>query len=164
MAHLCALLVACLVAPAHVAGQTVADRESVALVMAQLIPSDRERADREVAHHPETWSLVIARFAKGDSREVAVPAKAGEVYQVIGASGSFSGTDIDICIYDPGGDSVDCDTLPDDYPVVSFTARTEGTYRAVMTAASIEGGGTEFAGMVVLRYVDEVEDAEGVGK
>ena len=154
MLRLFALLLVCMVVSVDLAAQTTADRESVAWVMERLIPSDRERGGKEVASHPETWSIVLARFAKGDRREVAIPAEIGESYQVIGASGSY-GTDIDICVYGPAGDPVECDTLDDNYPVVTFTAMTEGTYRAVMTAASVEGGGTSFAGMIVLRRLDE---------
>ena len=108
---------------------------------------------------------MIARFAKGDSREIAIPAEAGQDYRVIGATESgWTGTDIDICIYGPGGNPVDCDTLEDDYPIVFFTAKTAGTYRAVLTAVSVEGGGTAFAGMVVLREFDEGDESGGVRK
>ena len=161
MPRLFLIVLACLAAPVNVAAQTPADRESVARVVDRLIPSDRERAGVELARYPETWSLVIARFAKGDSREVAFPAEPSDTYQVIGATESWTGTDIDICIYGPGGNPVACDTLEDDYPVVIFTAKTAGTYRAVLTAVSVEGGGTAFAGMVVLRELDEGEDDEG---
>ena len=163
MPSICALLLACLALPGNLGAQTVADRESVARVMAQLIPDDRERDGVELARYPVTWSLVIARFAKGDSREVAFPAEASEEYWVIGATESL-GTDIDICIYGPAGDQVDCDTLDDSFPVVIFTTKTAGTYRAVMTAASVEGGGTSFAGMIVLKELDEGDEGGGVGK
>ena len=163
MPKICALLLVCLALPAHLAAQTVADREAVARVMDRLIPSDRERPGSELASYPETWSLVIARFAKGDSREVGFPAEATERYRVIGATGS-PGTDIDICIYGPGGNPVDCDTLDDSLPIVSFTAKTAGTYRAVLTAVSVEGGGTSFAGMVVLRRLEQAAERGGAGK
>ncbi len=67
MLRICAPLLVCLPVPSGLVGQTLADRESVARVMDQLIPSDRERVGLELPRHPETWSLVIARFAKGDS-------------------------------------------------------------------------------------------------
>ena len=165
MLRICAPLLVCLPVPSGLVGQTLADRESVARVMDQLIPSDRERVGLELPRHPETWSLVIARFAKGDSREVVFPAEASEEYHVIGATdSSWTGTDIDICIYGPEGNPVACDTLEDGYPIVSFTAKMSGTYQVVLTAVSVEGGGTSFAGMVVLRYADEGENAEGAGK
>ena len=160
--RICALLLVCLALPAHLAAQTPADRESVSRVVELLFVSAGEFGD-EIPHSPGTWSLVVARFAKGDSREIAIPAEAGEDYRVIGATESFR-TDIDICIYGPGGNPVDCDTLDDSVPVVSFTAKTEGTYRAVMTAASVVGGGTAFAGMVVLRELDEGAERGGAGK
>ena len=159
--QICALLLVCLALPTHLAAQTVADRESVARVIDQLIPSNRERAGVELARYPGTWSLVIARFAEGYSREVAFSAEASEECWVIGATESL-GTDIDICIYGPAGDQVDCDTLDDRVPVVVFTARTAGRYRAVMTVASEEGGGTSFAGMIVLRELDEGDEGGGV--
>lgn len=64
-------------------------------------------------------------------------------------------TDVDICVYGPEGNRIDCDTLEDNVPIVGFMAETDGAYRAVMTAASVAGGGTSYAGMVVLRIPDE---------
>ena len=161
--QICALLLVCLAVPAHLAAQTVADRESVNRVVGSLLASAGEFGD-EIPHGPGTWSLVVARFAKGDSREVPIPAGAAETYRVVGATES-PGTDIDICIYGPAGDQVDCDTLDDSIPVVIFTAESEGTYKAVMTAASVEGGGTSFAGMIVKRcYLDEGDEGGGVGR
>ena len=162
MPQICALLLICLAGPAHLAAQTVADRESVNRVVKLLLASAGDLGD-EIPHSPETWSRVIARFAKGDSREGPIPAGAGEKYKVVGATESF-GTDIDICIYGPAGDQVDCDTLDDSVPVAGFTAETEGTYRAVMTAASVDGGGTSFAGMIVLRNLDGADEGGGVGR
>ena len=153
---MCVLLPIWLAIPSGVAGQTEADRESVNVVVVGLVAAAGLIGD-EIPHSPGTWSLVIARFAKGDSREVPIPARAGEEYVAKGAAESL-GTDVDICIYGPAGDQIDCDTLDDSVPVVTFTAKTEGTYRAVMTAASVEGGGTSFAGMIVLR---ELEGDEG---
>ena len=73
-------------------------------------------------------------------------------------------TDVDICVYDPEGDQVECDAMEDNFPIVGFIAEAEGVYRAVLTAASVEGGGTSFAGMVVFRVLDEGEDGTGGGK
>ena len=162
MPQICALLLVCLAVPTHLAGQTPADREAVSWVVELLFVSAGEFG-YEIPHSPGTWSLVVARFARGDSRQVAIPAEAGQDYRVIGATESVR-TDIDICIYGPGGNPVDCDTLDDSVPVVSFTAKTAGTYRAVLTAVSVEGGGTSFAGMVVLRELDEGAESGGAGK
>ena len=159
--RICALLLVCLALPTHLAAQTEADRESVNRVVESLLRGAGEYT--EIPHIPGTWSVMIARFAKGDSREVAFPAEATERYRVIGATGS-PGTDIDICIYGPGGNPVDCDTLDDSLPIVSFTAKTAGTYRAVLTAVSVEGGGTSFAGMVVLRRLEQGAERGGAGK
>ena len=162
MLRLFALLLVCMVVSVDLTAQTTADRESVNRVMELLLTNTGLFSD-EIPHSPGTWSLVIARFAKGDRREVAIPAQIGESYRVIGASGSF-GTDIDICVYGPAGDPVECDTLDDSVPIVGFLAETDGVYRAVMTAASVEGGGTSFAGMIVLLDLDEGEDGGGIGR
>ncbi|MCY4574585.1 MAG: hypothetical protein OXF01_17530 [Gemmatimonadetes bacterium] len=160
MLQICSLLLACLAAPAHLAAQTEADRESVNRVVELLFATAGEYGD-EVTRHPDSWSVVIAKFAKGDSREIEIPAKVGEEYSVEGVAES-NGTDVDICVYGPDGGPVECDTLDDHVPIVGFTAKTEGTYRAVMTASSIQGGGTSYAGMTVLRPVDD--GAEGTAK
>ena len=117
----------------------------------------------EVARHPGIWSVVIARFSKGDSREIEIPAKVGESYRVEGGSDS-DGTDVDICVYNPEGYQVECDAMEDNIPIVGFVAEAEGVYRAVLTAASVEGGGTSFAGMVVFRVLDDGEDGVRDGK
>ncbi len=164
--QLFSVLLACLALPTHLAAQTPADRESVNRVVETLFNGTGEYT--EIPHIPGTWSLVIARFARGDSREIAIPAKAGQHYQVWGAAewGDAESVrmDIDICVYGPAGDPVDCDTDEDSVPIVFFTPKTEGTYRAVMTAVSVEGGGTSFAGMVVLRELDEGAERGGAGK
>ena len=161
--RICALLLVCLTLPTHLAAQTEADREAVSRVVELLFVSAGEFGD-EIPHSPGTWSLVVARFARGDSREIAIPAKAGEEYSVMGNTESVR-TDIDICIYGPAGDLVDCDdSVVDSVPIVIFTAESEGTYRAVMTAASVVGGGTAFAGMVVLRELDDGAESGGAGK
>ena len=147
VARLPVLLLLWLALPAAVTAQTEADRESVTKVIEQLFNIAGEDQDG-LARIPETWSVAIARFAKGDSREIEIPAKAGETYQVIGGSESDD-TDVDICVYGPAGDQIYCDTMQDNYPIVTFGG-TVGTYRAVLTAASVIGG-TSYAGMIVLR-------------
>ena len=103
----------------------------------------------EVARHLGVWSVVVAQFAKGDTRELAIPAKVGERYAVQGDAESFD-TDVDICVYAPGGAQIECDTLEDSYPIVAFIARADGVYRAVMMAASVGRGD-------VVRRDDRVE-------
>ena len=144
------------------AAQTLADRESVNEVVELLLASAGALGD-EIPHSPGTWNIAIARFAKGDSREVVLRASAGERYTVMGATPGF-GTDIDICVYGPAGDPIDCDKLDDSVPVVGFRAEMDGTYRAVLTAASVGGGGTAFAGMIVVRDIDEGEAGDPLGE
>ena len=161
----CVLLLACVTVPMELTGQTTADRTSIRSVVDLLFLNapNPELSGDEVARHPGIWSVVIARFAKGDSREIEIPAKVGEWYQVDGASDS-DGTDVDICIYGPEGDQIDCDTDEDNFPIVGFIAETDGVHRAVMTAASVEGGGTSFAGMVVFRVSEEEKAGSGGGR
>ena len=83
----------------------------------------------------------------------------GERYQVIGGSESWD-TDVDICVYGPNGDEMGCDTMEDNFPIVIFSARTEGVYRAVMTAASVDRQ-APYGGMIVLRERDTSGDGGG---
>ena len=152
---LCVLLLICVASPAGLEAQTTTDRESIRGVVDLLfLNADPDVTGDEVARHPGIWSVVIARFAKRDSREIEILAKVGEWYRVDGASES-NGTDVDICIYGPEGDQIDCDTYEDNFPIVGFIAETDGVHRAVMTAASVKGGGTSFAGIVVFQVSDE---------
>ena len=159
---LCVLLLVCVTAPMELTAQTKADRESVNRVVESLFVSAGDLGD-EVAPLPGVWSVVIARFAKGDSREIEIRVTVDEWYSVVGVSEAV-GTDVDICVYGPGGVRIDCDTLDDNVPIVSFSAETDGVYRAVMTAASVEGGGLSYAGMIVLRILDEGAGDEGGGR
>lgn len=163
MLQLSVLLLVGLANPAGSAAQTTVDRESVSRVMEILIPSDWTRPGTEVARYQNVWSIVIARFAEGDRREILIPARVGGEYDVHGASESV-GTDVDICVFGPQGDPVAWDTLEDNIPIAGFTAKAEGTYRAVMTAVKVDGAGTSFAGMVVLQRQDEENARPGGGK
>ena len=162
MLPLCVLLLISLANPAGLAAQATADRESIRSVVDLLFlnADNPELSGDEVARHPGIWSVVIARFAKGDSREIKIPARVGERYRVEGASDS-DGADVDICIYGPEGDLIDCDTGEDNFPIKSFRTASDGVHRAVLTAASVEGGGMSFAGMVVFRV--SVEESPGTG-
>ena len=159
------LLLGCLTSQPGLAAQTTADRESIRSVVDLLFlnADNTELSGDEVARHPGIWSVVIARFAKGDSSEIEIPAKVGEWYRAEGASDS-DGTDVDICIYSPEGDQIGRDTGEDNFPIKGFIAETDGVYRAVMTAASVEGGGTAFAGMVVFRVSEEEKAGPGGGR
>ncbi len=159
MLQVVVLLLVCMAVPTELTAQTTADRESVNRVVELLFLVPDEFGD-EVAHHPGIWSVVIARFAKGESREIEIPTRMGERYSVEGGSDS-DGTDVDICVYGPEGGEIACDMEQDNYPIVEFIVETAGIYRAVLTAASVEGGGTSYAGMVVLRVLDEGEDGTG---
>ncbi len=159
------LLLVCVTVPMGLTAQTTADRASIHSVVDLLFlnADNPELSGDEVARHPGIWSVAIARFAKGDSREIEIPAKVDEWYQVEGASDS-DGTDVDICIYGSDSDQIDCDTGEDNFPIESFRAASDGVYRAVLTAASVEGGGTSFAGMVVFRVTDEESSGPGGGR
>lgn len=165
MLPICVILLACVTVPMQLTAQTKADRTSIHSVVDLLFlnADDPELSPDDVARHPGIWSVVIARFAKGDSRQIEIPAKVGEWYRVEGASDS-AGADVDICIYGPEGDQIDCDTGEDNFPIESFRAASDGVYRAVLTAASVEGGGTSFAGMVVFRVTDEESYGPGGGR
>ena len=156
------LLLVCLTAPMELTAQTTADRESVRSVVDLLFlnADNAELSGDEVARHPGIWGVVIARFAKGDSREIEIPAKVGEWYRVEGASDS-DGADVDICVYGPERDQIGCDADEDNFPIVGFIAETDGVYRTVLTAASVEGGGTSFVGMVVFQV--DYEEKAGPG-
>lgn len=145
----CVLLLICVTVPMELTAQTRADRESVRRVV-ELLSSTAGQFGDEIAPLSGVWSVAISKFAKGDSREIEIPVTVGERYEVTGVSEAV-GTDVDICVYGPGGVRIDCDTLDDNVPIVSFTAETDGVYRAVMTAASVEGWGMSYAGMIVLR-------------
>ena len=84
---LVALLLVCQANPTGLTAQTEADRESVNRVVEWLFLNAGEFGN-EVARHPGIWSVVIGRFAKGDSRAIEIRAKVGEWYQVEGGSDS----------------------------------------------------------------------------
>ena len=129
--------------------QTEADRESVRAVVEGLFDLAEEYGD-SIPHHSSAWSVVIGRFAKGDTKQIEIPMVAGERYQIWGQSESRD-TDVDICVFNPQGQRVDCDTEEDNVPLIwLLEATVDGVYRVVMTAASVDGG-TSFAGMVVLK-------------
>lgn len=164
MLQLAAFMLVCSANPMDLTAQTTANRESVRRVVEELFSIAEEDDAFELAH-PGTWSVAIARFAKGDSRAIEIAANVGERYQVIGGSESWD-TDVDICVYGPNGDEMGCDTMEDNFPIVIFSARTEGVYRAVMTAASVDRQ-APYGGMIVLRERDasgENEDGESGGR
>lgn len=99
---LCVILLICLSVPVPLTAQTTADRESVNRVVELLFSSTGELGD-EVAPLQGAWSVAVARFAKGDSREIAIPGTVGEWYRVTGVS-EASGTDVDICVGRGRGD------------------------------------------------------------
>ena len=76
MPRLCALLLLCLANPLGLAAQTTTDRESVSKVIEGLFQLAGEQDG--LARLPGSWSVVVAQFAKGDSRELRIPAKTGD--------------------------------------------------------------------------------------
>lgn len=153
---LCVLLLVCVTAPMELTAQTKADRESVSRVVELLFRPAGQFGD-EIAPLPGVWSVAIAKFAKGDSREIEIPVTVGERYEATGVSEAV-GTDVDICVYDPGSVRIDCDTLDDNVPIVSFTAETDGVYRAVQLAV-LAGDA-----MAVRRLVAEGADPNGTDR
>jgi hypothetical protein len=69
---------------------------------------------------------------------------------MLAGGGDDNSEDLDICVYDQYGNEIECDTLVDNFPLVSFTAASSGTYRAVLTAYSLSGS-TSYAGMAIMR-------------
>lgn len=95
------------------------------------------------------WGVVVGWFSEGESKEVRFEAQSGARYKFAG-EGDDGVEDIDICVYDSRNVEVACDELVDAIPLVSFTARSSGTYRVVLTAFSLESL-TAYAGMILLR-------------
>ncbi|MCY4594094.1 MAG: hypothetical protein OXC19_04770 [Bryobacterales bacterium] len=110
--------------------------------------------DRGYQLVPETgqWGLAYGLFEEGERKVLRFDAIAGHSYRIAGA-GDEDATDLDICVYDSDGDEVDCDASTDNIPVVEFTARRSGTFRAVMRLYKSDLG-IAFAGMAVLRKTD----------
>ena len=95
------------------------------------------------------WGVVVGWFSEGEEKEIRFDVSAGESYKIAG-QGDRNVSDLDICVYDSVGREVGCDELADAIPLVTFTASRSGTYRAVLTAYSLESF-TAYAGMILLR-------------
>ena len=95
------------------------------------------------------WGIVVGWFGEGESKEVRFEAQAGASYKFAG-EGDSGVDDIDICVYDQNNVEIECDQMSDAIPLVTFTARSSGTYRVVLTAYSLESA-TAYAGMILLR-------------
>lgn len=127
--------------------------------VAQLSPRDAvgrvlqwlDMYGEEYAPVPESgqWGLVFGWFEEGEAKELSFSATGGKVYRVAGA-GDANSQDLDLCVYDGSGQELACDTGTDNIPLVTFTAKSTGRYRVVLTAYRISGNST-FAGMVLLR-------------
>ncbi|MXX56212.1 MAG: hypothetical protein F4Z44_10600 [Gemmatimonadetes bacterium] len=95
------------------------------------------------------WGVGGGWFAEGEEKEGGFAVSAGAGYKMAG-KGDRKVADLDICVYDSVGREVGCDELADAIPLVTFTASRSGTYRAVLTAYSLESF-TAYAGMILLR-------------
>jgi hypothetical protein len=95
------------------------------------------------------WGLVFGWFSEGEEKELEFAVTSGQTYMIAGG-GDANSEDLDICVYDQRKEEVECDVLTDNYPLVTFTAESSGTYRAVLTAYALNGS-TSYAGMAVLR-------------
>lgn len=105
--------------------------------------------DYEAIPEMGQWGMTFGWFAEDEEKELQITVTKGKSYFIAGG-GDENSKDLDICVYDPKGKEVECDTATDDIPLVTFDADQSGTYRVVLKAYSIEGS-TTFAGMVVLR-------------
>ena len=105
------------------------------------------------------WGVVVGWFSEGEEKEIRFEVAAGESYKIAG-QGDRNVEDLDICVYDSGGREVACDELVDAIPLVTFTAPRSGTYRAVLTAYSLESL-TAYAGMILLRRIAPLRNSSG---
>ena len=91
------------------------------------------------------WEAVRVAFLVAGSARMEFEADSDIEYTAVGLADKG---DIDLCVYDPNGDRVSCDTLSNPRPVVTFTTRglEEGTYSAVLEVVS---GSPQYVGMLV---------------
>ncbi|HXV87445.1 MAG TPA: PPC domain-containing protein [Gemmatimonadales bacterium] len=108
-----------------------------------------KQADYEAIPEMGQWGMTFGWFAEGEEKQLMFAATKGKDYFIAGG-GDENSEDLDICVYDPKGAKVECDTATDDVPLVTFTAAQDGTYRVVLKAYDVDGS-TTFAGMVLLR-------------
>ena len=142
-----------LLSPSVGVGQVNAEVEAEHAAAVERIAQVLLSGSREYAFPDDggAWGLVVGRFEKGDEKAVEFGADVGEFYSIRGFG--LAGADVDIRVFDPEGILIREDVLEDNVPVVSFTAESRGTYRAVMSAGTVTGG-SSYAGMVVLRPPD----------
>lgn len=74
--------------------------------------------------------LVGGLFREGESKSIEFDVTAASCYTVAGA-GKAVATDLDLCIYDDDGRRVHCGRKSDAIPILSSTAASNGTDRAV---------------------------------
>ena len=80
----------------------------------------------------DDWSVVLGSVAAGGPHpHLSFHVEAGEDYRVSGG-GEATATDLDICVFDDTDAIIDCDREGDARPGVAFTARSTGSYRAVL--------------------------------
>lgn len=85
----------------------------------------------------DDWGLVVGSVAvEGSPQQLSFHVEAGEDYRV-SAAGEARATDLDICVFDDMGAIVACDRETDAEPGVAFTARSTGSYRAVLEPYAI---------------------------
>ena len=94
------------------------------------------------------WGLVFGWFSEGEEKDISFNVTVGERYMIAGG-GDGNVDDIDICVYDNRGREVECDVATDAFPVVSFIAHSSGTWRATLTAYSLNSLAA-YAGMALL--------------
>ncbi len=115
----------------------------------------------------DDWGLVVGSLSVEGSRpQLSFHVEAGEDYRVSGA-GEARATDLDICVFDDTDAEVACDREGDAEPAIAFTARSTGSYRAVLEPYAIDAPGLGGApdpvsarsGLVVTRRLADRCDA-----
>ena len=113
------------------------------------------RADYDLPSDGSAWGFVVGRFRKGDEKAVEFNAEVDKRYLLVGVG--LDNADVDIRLFDSRGILIAEDVLDDAVPVVSFTAESGGTYRAVMSAAGVREG-ISYAGMAILQPPNSHEE------
>lgn len=105
-------------------------------VRAMLRESAKQFEDEgyELTHRIYTGSL-----NDDEGENVTLELEIGTEYYIVGACDTDC-SDLDLTLYDAGGNQVDIDTLMDDFPIVEVTPSRSGTYnvRVYMASCSVE--------------------------
>lgn len=142
------LTAAVLLSPSSSQAQSVTYDDSVIEAISDVLEW-LEDDDYTLIPESGQWGLVFGWFSEGEEKDITFSVTLGERYMLAGG-GDDNVDDIDICVYDQTGREVECDTAIDNFPLVSFIAHSTGTWRATLTAYSLNSP-TAYAGMALLR-------------